>query len=137
MIRKTLLPIVLLLMIIAAAHIVLLRMEVLPEIYQQTPIWPMYTFIVPVTLIALVILSYRYGKNDKSLGKNFFAYTIIKLVGTLGFLSPWLMYKTDQSKPFVYQFLLIFFILLTAETILLVKLLNNNDEQQTQEKKES
>lgn len=120
---QVLLPLVLAFIIIGAIHIVLVQFF-LPEIYRSTPYYFIYLFFVPLTLGALTYIVSRYSKNPKTVGKNFFIYVIVKMVAILGFLSPWLLHKTEITRPFVYQFLIIFFLLLFMETYQLVRMLN-------------
>lgn len=120
-------PVLLTIALVFFAHEALLN-YVLPDLYTQTLYGYIYLFLVPITLIGMTWMVHRYKRNNKSLGKNFFVYTIIKMVSTLGFLSPWLINKSELTRPFVYQFMLVFFLLLFIETFQLVRLLNGKFE---------
>jgi len=50
--------------------------------------------------------------------------TIVKMIGSLAFLAPWLLYKDEFSRPFAIQFFMIFFPILLLETLILVKMIN-------------
>ena len=120
---QVLMPLVLAFILIGAIHIVSIQFF-LPEIYRGTPYYSIYLFFVPLTIGALGYIVSQYHKNPRSVGKNFFIYVIIKMIAILGFLSPWLLYKSEYTRPFVYQFLIVFFLLLFLETYQLVRMLN-------------
>lgn len=88
--------------------------------------WMSYVFLIPVTAGGLYFITRSYTKSRKitSIGKNYIAYTVIKMVLSMAFLLPWLLNKDASSKPMVAQFFCIFFPFLLVETILLVRLLN-------------
>jgi ABC-type iron transport system FetAB permease component len=116
-------PIVTVSLVLLSAHLILLQFA-LPEIYRQSKFWAIYLFLVPMTLGAIYIIVKEKNKNANSVGKNFFVYMAIKMLLILLFLSPWLVYQNEFSRPIVYQFFAIFFPLLFVETIVLVRLVN-------------
>lgn len=94
--------------------------------YQLSDWWMNYVMLVPLTAGGLYFITHSYTKSGKitSIGKNYIAYTVIKMVLSMAFLLPWLLNKDASSKPMVAQFFSIFFPFLLVETILLVRLLN-------------
>ena len=106
-----------------AMHLILLQFF-LPETYRQSKFWAVYLFLIPMTLGAIYIIVKEKNKNANSVGKNFFIYMVIKMLLILVFLSPWLVYQNEFSRPIVYQFFSIFFPLLFVETVVLVRLVN-------------
>lgn len=125
---RMIMPVIGLFVFLSILHITLAG-TVLPEVYKQSKYWLLYVFMVPVTLTALLLIRRMYLKNPKSVGKGFFAYVIIKMILVIAFLSPWLFYKDEFTRPFVYQFLLIFFPILFLETLILVRLVNGKYEE--------
>jgi len=108
---------------IAGLHLLLLD-YVLPDIYKQTQVIYIYIFLICLSFIAVLVLN-KVNKIDNSLlGKAYLAYTVFKMIGSLIFLSPWIIEKTDFSKPFIFQFFAVFFPSLLIETIILLKLNN-------------
>ena len=122
---STVKPILALISVIALVHIVLVQ-YVLPEVYGNSKYWLIYLFLVLLTLGSHFFMVRGFVKDKNSLGKNFMAYMVVKMIGSILFLSPWLFYRNDYSRPIVYQFFIIFFPLLFIETLMLVKLLNKN-----------
>ena len=59
--------------------------------------WLNYVFLLPMTIIGLSFVVMKYGKTRKitSIGKNYIFYTVIKMIGALVFLLPWLLYKDE------------------------------------------
>ena len=96
----------------------------LPPVYFASKFWLIHLFLTPLTLVGIYFIQKKHAIDSKSVGKNFFIYMIAKMVLTLLFLSPWLMYKDEFSRPMVYQFFAIFFPLLFMETFVLIKLVN-------------
>ena len=116
-------PILTVSLVLLTVHLILLQF-VLPEIYKQTKFWVIYLFLIPMTLSAIYIIVKEKNKKDSSVGKNFFIYMVIKVLLILLFLSPWLVYQNEFSRPIVYQFFSIFFPLLFVETVVFVRLVN-------------
>jgi len=116
-------PILTVSLVLLAVHLILLQF-VLPEIYKQSKFWVIYLFLIPMTLGAIYIIVKEKNKKDSSVGKNFFIYMVIKVLLILVFLSPWLVYQNEFSRPIVYQFFSIFFPLLFVETVVFVRLVN-------------
>ena len=113
----------------SAVGIFLIHLAVLfaiGKIY-ETPYWYLsYAFLVPISFLGIQIIIKRYQKSKKvtSIGKNYIAYTALKMILAIIFLLPWLLNKDETSKPMVIHFFVVFFPFLLVETILLVRLLN-------------
>ncbi len=116
-------PVIVAFTLLAVIHVTLI-FTVLPEVYTTSKFGLLYLFFVPLTLLAISLIYRRYLKNPKSVGKSFFIYVIIKMILVIAFLSPWLFFKDEYTRPFVYQFLLIFFPSLFLETLILVRMLD-------------
>ncbi len=116
-------PVLILSSAILIIHLMLLFLA-LPPVYLASKFWLIHLFLTPLTLVAIYFIQQRHATDSKSVGKNFFIYMIAKMLLTLLFLSPWLIYKDEFSRPMVYQFFAIFFPLLFMETFVLIKLLN-------------
>ena len=116
-------PILTVSLVLLAVHLILLQF-VLPETYKQSKFWVIYLFLIPMTLGAIYIIVKEKNKKASSVGKNFFIYMAIKMLLILLFLSPWLVYQNEFSRPMVYQFFSIFFPLLFVETVVFVRLVN-------------
>lgn len=88
--------------------------------------WLSYVYLIPITVIGLFMVIVNYGKTRKlsSIGKTYLLYTVIKMVGAVALLLPWLLFKDETSKPMVFHFFAVFLPFLLIETILIVKLLN-------------
>ncbi|MFT5778697.1 MAG: hypothetical protein ACI837_001653 [Crocinitomicaceae bacterium] len=120
---STVKPVLILSLALLAIHVTLV-FAALPPIYVQSYFWLIYLFLIPMTVGALFFIVKAKVKKPKSVGKSFFIYMVIKMLLILGFLTPWLITKTDFSRPMVYQFFAVFFPLLFMETYVLVKLVN-------------
>ena len=96
----------------------------LPEAYRSNDLWLNYAFLFSLALMGLFIIFQRYLINKDSVGKNFFAYVVIKMIASIVFLSSWLLNRDDSTRPMVYHFFCVFFPLLIVETLVLVRLLN-------------
>ena len=85
-----------------------------------------YAFMIPTSVIGLYFIKMRFDKSQKitSIGKNYIAYTVLKMILAIVFLLPWLLNKDESSRPMVITFFTVFFPFLLVETILLVRLLN-------------
>jgi hypothetical protein len=121
---------------LAVAHFLLIE-YVLPEIYGMGPYWANYIFLVPVSLLVVLVCHLVYKVDNKAVGKTYFIFVFLKIFGSIAFLSPWLFWKDAYTKPMTYQFFSLFFIFLFVEVKLLVGLLNTpsgemskNDENQ-------
>ena len=114
-------------LIIGVLHFVLLK-NVLPEIYTLAQPWKIYAFLVPVEVLGLFWIYFKYIKDNTSASKNFMIFLILKLTGSLIFLMPYLFEKNEYTRPFVFQFFAVFFPLLVAEILFLVKMLNSEPE---------
>ena len=97
----------------------------LPKVAVQDWYWN-YVFLIPISVLGMTIIARRYTKSQKitSIGKNYIAYTALKMLLAIVFLIPWLLNKDENSKPMVIHFFIVFFPFLLVETILLVRLLN-------------
>lgn len=108
---------------------------VLPKEYAQFQILYIYLFLGGLSLAGMAAI-FAIQKNDKSLiGKGFLAFTILKMVGALLFLVPWLTNQDEFTRPFVYQFFAVFFPVLFVETYLILRLLKINEAQKEQKEK--
>ena len=116
-------PIIVVFVLLAILHVSLVY-TVLPKVYATSNFGLIYLLMMPMTLVAIYLIYKRYLKNTKSVGKSFFAYVILKMILVIAFLSPWLFFKDEYTRPFVYQFLLIFFPSLFLETLILVRMLD-------------
>ncbi|MGV6860556.1 MAG: hypothetical protein ACWA41_02230 [Putridiphycobacter sp.] len=104
-------------------HIMLLE-YLLPEIYKQIQVSYIYLFLGTLSFLGIFLL-HLVSKNDETLiGKGFLAFTVIKILGSLVFLSPWLLDQDEFTRPFVYQFFGVFFPTLLVETLTILKLVN-------------
>ena len=124
-IRKTLRPFSLLAVLLLLLNAGLMFSGLLDN-YFLNLWWAVHAFLTPLTFFGLFFIAKRLKKTQRtsSIGKNYILYTVIKMILSIIFLLPWLLYKDDSSKPMVYQFFLIFFPFLLIETVLLVRLLN-------------
>jgi hypothetical protein len=123
-------------LVLAAAHFLLIE-NILPGIYGMGPYWANYVFLVPVSLLVVLVCYAVYKIDNKAVGKTYFIFVFLKIFGSIAFLSPWLFWKDAYARPMVYQFFCLFFIFLFVEVKLLVGLLNTtsgeiskNDENQ-------
>jgi hypothetical protein len=93
--------------------------------------WLSYAYLVPITILGFYMVIGKYGKTGKisSVGKSYLLYTGIKMLGAIGLLLPWLLFKDDSSKPMVIHFFAVFLPFLFIETLLIVKLLNTSFEE--------
>jgi len=110
-------------LVIAILHLSLVEF-VLPEIYGAGAYWAIYLFLVPMSLITVLMCYVRYRSDNTSVGTMYFIFVFIKMFGSVIFLWPWLFPKNDFSLPFVHQFFGLFFPLLFVEIGVLVRLLN-------------
>ncbi len=94
------------------------------ELYQNSGYWRIYAFLVPITFLGIVYIYSKFKKDNGSVIKSFMILSIVKMLGSLTFLLPWLLYKDEYSRPFVIQFFLIYFPILFFETAILVKMIN-------------
>jgi cytochrome bd-type quinol oxidase subunit 2 len=124
-------------MVIGGVHFFLRRDGFLPEIFSQTPFALLYLFLIPLSLLTIWFVLWRYKKDKTSAGSAYFITVFFKMFGSAFFLYPDVVTDPSLMKPTAVQFMIIFFLLLFIETILLVKLLNapldeksKNDENQ-------
>jgi len=120
---KTAMPIIALSFGLIAVHITLIRYK-LPAVYGESQFWLIYLFMIPMTLGALFIIVKKSKNSPVSVGKGFFIYMSIKMILIMLFLSPWLFFKDEFTRPMVYQFFCVFFPFLFMETYVLIKLVN-------------
>lgn len=125
-IRRALIIILLVSIISGIAHYLFIKYG-LPEQFKSNSYWLIYLFIVPTTIVGYVFVANKVMKDPHSGGKNAMGFSIAKMIASLLFLSPWLIYKTEMSKPFALQFMLLYFIFLTTETVLFIKLINSSN----------
>jgi cytochrome bd-type quinol oxidase subunit 2 len=118
-------------------HFFLRRDGFLPENFSQTPFILFYVFLVPLSLLTLWFVLWRFKKDRTSAGGAYFITVFFKMFGSALFLYPGMVADASLMKPTAVQFMIIFFLLLLIETILLAKLLNarldeksKNDENQ-------
>ena len=109
--------------IIGALHFLLLE-KVLPPIYAESGPWRIYAFLIPLEYLGLWLIYYRYQKSKTSAMNNFMFLLVVKMLGSIFFLAPWIFDKDQYTRPFTFQFFAIFFPLLLAEVVFLVKMLN-------------
>lgn len=103
---------------------VILLYKVLPNAYSAGPWWASYIFLFTVSLLTILGVTSKYRKDKTAAGRTYFLFVFLKLFGSIAFLSPWIVTKTEFSTPFAHQFLCLFFILLFVEVRLLVNLLS-------------
>ncbi|MFT5861039.1 MAG: hypothetical protein ACI865_003157 [Flavobacteriaceae bacterium] len=120
---KTALPIIAVSVALFGVHLALITYK-LPAIYGESQFWLIYVFMVPMTLGALFIIVKKSKNSPVAVGKGFFIYMSVKMILIMLFLSPWLFFKDESTRPMVYQFFLVFFPLLFTETYVLIKLVN-------------
>lgn len=121
--KSALLSIIVFLMIIGGIHIMLID-YVLPENYNQIHVIFIYVFLGTLSLLGISAIFLVHKNDDSLIGKGFLAYTVFKILGSLVFLSPWLLEQDELTRPFVYQFFAIFFPSLLVETLLILQLVN-------------
>lgn len=122
-------------------HFFLRRDGFLPEVFSQTPFILFYVFLVPLSLLTVWFVLWRFKKDQTSAGGAYFITVFFKMFGSAFFLYPGIVADASLMKPTAIQFMTIFFLLLFIETLLLVKLLNaplnekvKNDENQLKKK---
>jgi len=118
---------VLLTILFAAIHALLL-VKVLPEIYLKAQPWLIYFFLVPVEVIGVWLIAKRFHAKKTSVMNNFMLLMMVKMLGAILFLYPWIFDKDEFTRPFIYQFFIVFFLFLIAEVTFIVKLLAQSDE---------
>lgn len=123
-------------LILAIVHFILIE-NILPEIYGTGPYWVLYLFLVPLSLLVVLICKIVYNADKTAVGRTYFIFVFIKMFASIGFLSPWIFWKDDYTLPMVHQFFCLFFPLLFVEIKVLIELLNpplgenlKNDENQ-------
>lgn len=99
--------------------------NVLPAVYARTPYWSIYVFLVPLSLLVILVSAWVHKMDRSAVGRTFFIFVFIKLFGSIAFLAPWLFWKDESSTPMVYQFFAAFFPILFVEVKQLVTLLNS------------
>lgn len=121
----------------AIVHFFLRRDGFLPENFSQSPFLLLYLFLVPLSVLTIWFVLWRFKKDNTSAGSAYFITVFVKMFGSAFFLYPGVVTDASLMKPTAVQFMIIFFLLLFIETILLVKLLNapldeksKNDENQ-------
>jgi hypothetical protein len=125
LLKNALTTILIFFIFIGGVHLLLLE-YILPEIYKNIQIFYIYIFLFTLSELGVGLL-YLVSKNDDTLiGKGFLAYTVIKILGSLVFLLPWLLQQDEFTRPFVYQFFAVFFPSLIVETLVVLKLVNVN-----------
>ena len=123
--RKTALQFLVISFTLFGLHFGLVELNLFPNL-QISKWWLNYIFLIPLSATGLYLVAYRYRKTSKvtSIGKNYILYTVLKMILAILFLLPWLLTKSDTSRPMVIHFFIAFFPFLLVETILLVRLLN-------------
>lgn len=121
--KSALITILVFLMIFGGIHIMLID-YVLPESYKQLHVVYIYVFLGLLSLLGITAIFAIHKNDDSLIGKGFLAYTVFKILGSLVFLSPWLLEQDEFTRPFVYQFFAIFFPLLLVETMMIVQVVN-------------
>lgn len=123
-------------LVLAVVHFLLIEF-VLPEIYGSGPYWALYLFLVPLSILVVLISGLVYEADKTAVGRTYFIFVFIKMFASVGFLAPWLFWKDDYTIPMVHQFFCLFFPLLFVEIKVLIELLNppldenlKNDENQ-------
>lgn len=120
-----------------SVHFFLRQENFLPEQFSQTPFLLLYFFLVPLSILTVWFVLWRFKKDKTAAGSAYFITVFFKMFGSAFFLYPGIVIEAPLLKPTAIQFMIIFFLLLFIETILLVKLLNapldekiKNDENQ-------
>jgi hypothetical protein len=109
--------------LIAGLHFLLLE-KALPAIYTESGPWRIYAFLIPIEFLGLWLIYYRYQKSKTSAMNNFMLLLVVKMLGSIFFLAPWIFEKDQFTRPFTFQFFAVFFPFLLAEVVFLVKMLN-------------
>ncbi len=120
--RNQLIRFSILVIIVAIGHFLLIR-NVLPEIYGQSQPWRIYLLLAPITMLGLWFVYAQFEKDETSVVKSFMLMTVVKMIGSMIFLSPWLILQDEFTRPIVYQFFALYFPILFAEVAFLVKML--------------
>ena len=112
---------------------------VLPDIYMQFQVLFIYLFLGLLSILGISSIFLIHKNDDSLIGKGFLVFTIIKILGSLMFLLPWLIDQDEYTRPFVYQFFAVFFPTLLIETLVILKVISAidsekiiNDENQSQ-----
>ncbi len=124
-------------LIFGTIHFFLRKDGFLPEVFSETPFVLFYAFLIPLSLITVWFVLWRFKKDNTTAASAYFITVFFKMFGSAIFLYPGVVSDPSLMKPTAVQFMIIFFLLLFIETILLVKLLNapldeksKNDENQ-------
>lgn len=120
--RVELIRLILFMAAIATLHYFLWD-SVLPDNYRLPQVWLIYLFLIPITLFVILYIYFHFKKDHTSVVKSFMFATIIKMLGAIGFLLPWILYKDLTTRPMIVQFFVVFFPFLMAEIRFLVKML--------------
>lgn len=118
---------VLLTILFAAIHALSL-LKVLPEIYLKAQPWLIYYFLVPIEVLGVLFIAKRFHVKKTSVMNNFMFLMMVKMLGAILFLYPWIYQKDEFTRPFIYQFFIVFFLFLIAEVTFIVRLLAQSDE---------
>ena len=129
---KNLLKILLLFLIgLCGVHFLILE-YVLPPVYFQFQIIYIYIFLGGFSLAGFAAIFAIQKSDDSLVSKGFLAFTVLKMVGALLFLVPWITNQDEFTRPFVYQFFAVFFPTLLIETWLILSLLKINEVEKEQ-----
>ena len=132
---KSLLTILFLFLIGLGGVHFLIANYILPEGYAQFQIVYIYLFLGVLSLAGFAAIFAIQKSDDSLVGKGFLAFTILKMVGSLLFLIPWITNQDEFTRPFVYQFFGVFFPTLLVETWLILRLLKINEAKKEQKEK--
>jgi hypothetical protein len=111
------------LIFIGGIHIMLLE-YFLPDIYLDISLIYIYIFLAAFSLIGIWAILMVQKVNSELMPQALLSYTVIKFLGSLVFLLPSLLDKTDFTKPFIYQFFGIFFPILLIESVVFMRIVN-------------
>jgi len=111
-------------LVLAGLHYLILT-KYFPASYIEVGPWKIYLFLIPITILGIVYINYSNKKDPTSTIKSITLLLLVKMIGSLLFLAPWIIEKNELTKPMVMQFFAVFFPILLIETVSLIQLLNN------------
>ena len=120
--RNQLMRLLGLIFLMGIVHFFLLK-DVLPQVYQNSQPWKIYLILVPLEIVGLAYIFFKYKKDDQSAMKSFMLLMGVKMAASIAFLAPWALFQDKFSRPIIYQFFVVFFVILFAELVFLVKML--------------
>lgn len=87
----------------------------------------MHSFILFLTLLVMLVLSYIHKKTTDKFGFSFMGAALLKMMASILWLYPLFAERTDLTKPYVLNFMTIYFLYLFYEAAKVFNLLNKSD----------